>query len=141
MKQTFCLPGHNLGCFFSVKISIFSCYYTHIVLWADQHLFQTRFAISLDNNTDGNITMSLSKTIGSAGCRDQWNKRFGCMQVNKVPWPCGCQRAFSLPYYLILSWELYQTVSRVYVIPHNHFKKRPLEPGYIHSTSIMHIKQ
>lgn len=130
---------------FCKNLHIFLLLFTHIVLWADQHLFQTRFVISLDNNRDGNITISLSKTIGSAGCRDQWNKRFGCMQVNQVPWPCGCQRAFSLPYYLILSWELYQTVSRVYVIPHNHFKKRPLEPGYIHSTSIMqmqrHIKQ
>ena len=28
------------------------------------------------------------------------------------------QRAFSLPYYLILSWELYQTVSRVYILSH-----------------------
>ena len=45
----------------------------------------------LGNKRDGNVTMPLSlKTIGSAGYRDQWNKRFGCLQVNQK---ChGCQR-------------------------------------------------
>ena len=100
--------------------------------------------LSLDNNRDGNITMSLSKTIGSAGCRDQWNKRFGCMQVNQVPWPCGCQRAFSLPYLPYSVLGALSNCEQGLYYP-THFKNGPLEPGYIHSTSIMqmqgHIKQ
>ena len=59
---------------------------THIALWADLDLFQTRFVIGWENNGDGDITMPPPlKTIGSAGYRDQWNKRFGCMEVNQVP--------------------------------------------------------
>ena len=54
---------------------------------ADLHLFRTRFVIGWENNKDGDITMPLSlKTIGSAGYRDQRNKRFGWVQVNhKMP--------------------------------------------------------
>ena len=52
---------------------------------ADLHLFQTRFVIGWENNRDGDITMPLSlKTIGSAGYRDQWNKRFGWVHVNRL---------------------------------------------------------
>ena len=55
------------------------------ILGADLHLFQTRFVISWENNRDGNIAMPLSlKTIGSAGYKDKWNKKFGCMQVNRM---------------------------------------------------------
>ena len=51
---------------------------------ANLHLFQTRFVIGWENNRDGDVTMPLSlKTIGSAGYRDQWNKRFGWVQVNR----------------------------------------------------------
>ena len=35
-----------------------------------------------ENNRDGDMPLSL-KTIGSAGYRDQWNKRFRCVQVNR----------------------------------------------------------
>ena len=43
-----------------------------------------RFVIGWENNRDGDITMALSlKTIGSAGYRDQWNKRFEWVQVNR----------------------------------------------------------
>ena len=53
---------------------------------ADLHLFQTKFVIGWENNRDGDIIMPLSlKTIGNAGYRDQWNKRFGCMQVKRFP--------------------------------------------------------
>ena len=52
---------------------------------ADLHLFQTRFVIGWENNRDGDITMPLSlKTIGSAGYKDQWNKKFGGVQVNRM---------------------------------------------------------
>ena len=42
--------------------------------------------IGWENNRDGDITMLLSvKTIGSAGYRDQWNKSFGTVLVNRKP--------------------------------------------------------
>ena len=44
----------------------------------------TRFVIGPENNRDGDITMLLSlKTIGSAGYRDQRNKNFGRVLVNR----------------------------------------------------------
>ena len=50
----------------------------------DLHLLQRRFVIGWESNRYGDITMPLSlKTIGSAGYRDQWNKSFGCVQVNR----------------------------------------------------------
>ena len=43
------------------------------------------FVIGWENNRDGDITMPLSlKTIGSAGYKDQWNKKFGGVQVNRM---------------------------------------------------------
>ena len=43
------------------------------------------FVIGWENNRDGDITMPLSlKTIGSAGYKDQWNKKFKCVQVNRM---------------------------------------------------------
>ena len=51
----------------------------------DQHLFQTRFLIGWENNRDGDITMPLYlKKIGSAGYKDQWNKKFDFVQVNRM---------------------------------------------------------
>ena len=48
------------------------------------HLFQTRFVIGWESDRDGDITKPLSlKTIDNAGYRDQLNKRFGCVQVNR----------------------------------------------------------
>ena len=48
---------------------------------------QTRFVTGWENNRDGYITMPLSlKTIGGAGYRDQWNKRFGWVKVNRSMW-------------------------------------------------------
>ena len=50
--------------------------------------FQTTIVFGWKNNRDGDITMPISlKTIGSAGYRHQWNKRFGWVQVNRV---CTC---------------------------------------------------
>ena len=67
--------------------------YTHVLFnrlfrqagsGADLHLFQTRFVIGWENSRDDDITMPLSlKVIGSAGYRDQWNKRFGRLLVNR----------------------------------------------------------
>ena len=55
------------------------------ILGADLPLFQTRFVIGWENNRDVDITMPLSlKTIGSAGYKDQWNKKFWCVQVNRM---------------------------------------------------------
>ena len=51
----------------------------------DLHLFQTRFVIGWENNGNGDITMPLSlKTTGSAGYKDQWNKRFGRVLVKNM---------------------------------------------------------
>ena len=55
------------------------------ILGTDLHLFQTRFVIGWENNRDVDITMPLSlKTIGSAGYKDQWNKKVWCVQVNRM---------------------------------------------------------
>ena len=67
--------------------------YTHVLLnrlfrqadsGANQHQFQTRFVIGWENNRNDDITMPLSlKAIGSAGYRDQKDKRFGRLLVNR----------------------------------------------------------
>ena len=56
-----------------------------VIFRADLHLFQTSFVIHWEDNRNGDITMPLSlKTIGGAGYRDQWNNRFGWVQVNRI---------------------------------------------------------
>ena len=70
---------------------------------ADLHLFQTWFVIGWKNNRDGDITMPVSlKTIGSAGYRDQGNKWFGWMQVNRPVYKL---------FFLIVSSNLYTSRS------------------------------
>ena len=55
----------------------------YFLVWNRAGFFQTRFLIGWENNRDSDITMPLSpKTIGSAGYRDQWSKRFGRVLVN-----------------------------------------------------------
>ena len=53
--------------------------------------------IGWENNRDGGITMPLSlKTIRSAGCTDQWNKRIGRVLVNSI-----CIHVYPKLHYLI----------------------------------------
>ena len=71
----------------------FFCCYCCCCCWGEIHLLPnsnsalklgTRFVIGWENNRDVDITMLLSlETIGSVGYRDQWNKSFGRVLVNR----------------------------------------------------------
>ena len=87
--------------------------------WADLQLFQTRFVIGWENIRDGDITMSLFlKTIGSASYRDQWNKRFGWVQLNRYIW-CSSMLILNVLYNVQVVKYIQQTKRPDYDLPKN----------------------